>query len=193
MQLVAILSIPTSLIYTYGVFADNLKQARLIYLITLGIFIGFTIITAIGEYNGNQAVNSLLGVERAVNFEGKEVRFGWAQWPVCGNYHGYHVRSGDRHARFFDAKRRLRHPLESVPANRFRRSGNWHRLPVLAYLILAVFVTGLMVDEPRNSGRKIEKREVVLASFLILPGSPDRHPHPWKRSPLAFPRLSGHQ
>ncbi|MFN9261811.1 potassium-transporting ATPase subunit KdpA, partial [Microcystis sp.] len=78
-QLVAILSIPTSLIYTYGIFADNLKQAWLIYLIPLGIFIGFTIITAIGEYNGNPAVNSLLGVERAVNFEGKEVRFGWAQ------------------------------------------------------------------------------------------------------------------
>ncbi|MFM7788883.1 MAG: potassium-transporting ATPase subunit KdpA, partial [Microcystis panniformis] len=78
-QLVAILSIPTSLIYTYGIFADNLKQARLIYLIPLGIFIGFTIITAIGEYNGNQGVNSLLGVDQAVNFEGKEVRFGWAQ------------------------------------------------------------------------------------------------------------------
>jgi K+-transporting ATPase ATPase A chain len=40
---------------------------------------------------------------------------------------------------------------------------------LFAYLILAVFVTGLMVGRtPEFLGRKIEKREVVLASFLIL-------------------------
>jgi potassium-transporting ATPase potassium-binding subunit len=40
---------------------------------------------------------------------------------------------------------------------------------LFAYLLLAVFVTGLMVGRtPEFLGRKIEKREVVLASFLIL-------------------------
>ena len=40
---------------------------------------------------------------------------------------------------------------------------------LFAYLILAVFATGLMVGRtPEFLGRKIEKREVVLASFLIL-------------------------
>jgi K+-transporting ATPase ATPase A chain len=40
---------------------------------------------------------------------------------------------------------------------------------LFAYLILAVFVTGLMVGRtPEFLGRKIEKREVVLTSFLIL-------------------------
>ena len=40
---------------------------------------------------------------------------------------------------------------------------------LFAYMILAVFVTGLMVGRtPEFLGRKIEKREVVLASFLIL-------------------------
>lgn len=113
-QLVAILSIPTSLIYTYGLFANNIKQAWLIYLIPLGILIGFTIITAIGEYNGNPEVNALLGVNQAPNLEGKTAY-------------------------------------------------------LFAYLILAVFVTGLMVGRtPEFLGRKIEKREVVLASFLIL-------------------------
>ena len=40
---------------------------------------------------------------------------------------------------------------------------------LFAYLILTVFATGLMVGRtPEFLGRKIEKREVVLASFLIL-------------------------
>jgi potassium-transporting ATPase potassium-binding subunit len=40
---------------------------------------------------------------------------------------------------------------------------------LFAYLILAVFVTGLMVGRtPEFLGRKIEKREVVLTSLLIL-------------------------
>ncbi|MGH8000192.1 MAG: potassium-transporting ATPase subunit KdpA, partial [Brasilonema sp.] len=77
-QLVAILSIPTSLIYTYGIFANNIKQAWLVYCIPFAILVGFIIITAIGEYNGNPAVNTLLGNEQP-NLEGKEVRFGWVQ------------------------------------------------------------------------------------------------------------------
>jgi K+-transporting ATPase ATPase A chain len=40
---------------------------------------------------------------------------------------------------------------------------------LFAYLILAVFITGLMVGRtPEFLGRKIEKREVVLTSLLIL-------------------------
>ncbi|MFN9672372.1 MAG: potassium-transporting ATPase subunit KdpA, partial [Microcystis sp.] len=168
-QLVAILSIPTSLIYTYGIFANNLKQAWLIYLIPLGILIGFTIITAIGEYNGNPAVNSLLGVERAVNFEGKEVRFGWAQSAL------YAVTTT---ATMCGAVIAMHDSL--MPNGGFATLSNMFLQIVFggqgtgtaylfAYLILAVFVTGLMVGRtPEFLGRKIEKREVVLASFLIL-------------------------
>jgi K+-transporting ATPase ATPase A chain len=77
-QIVALLSIPSSLIYTYGVYANTIRQAWLVYLIPLAILIGFTVITAIGEFNGNPAVNALLGSPQP-NLEGKEVRFGWAQ------------------------------------------------------------------------------------------------------------------
>lgn len=167
-QLVAILCIPTSLIYTYGVFANNLRQAWLIYLIPLSILVGFTLITAIREYNGNPAVNALLGAP-ASNLEGKEVRFGWAQSALyavittatmCGAVNSMHD--------------------SFMPAGGFSTLSNLFLQIVFggqgtgtaylfAYLILAVFVTGLMVGRtPEFLGRKIEKREVVLASFLIL-------------------------
>ncbi|WP_315788552.1 potassium-transporting ATPase subunit KdpA [Fischerella sp. JS2] len=167
-QLVAILSIPTSLIYTYGIFANNIKQAWLVYCIPLAILIGFIIITAIGEYNGNPAVNTLLGSNQP-NLEGKEVRFGWAQSALyaaittatmCGavnSMHDSYMPSGG----FVTLANMF---LQIV----FGGQGTGTAY-LFAYLILAVFATGLMVGRtPEFLGRKIEKREVVLASFLIL-------------------------
>lgn len=76
-EIIAMLLIPTSLIYTYGIFANNSKQAWLVYSMVGIIFIIFIIITAIGEYHGNPAINTILGSTQP-NLEGKEIRFGWA-------------------------------------------------------------------------------------------------------------------
>lgn len=167
-QLVAILSIPTALIYTYGVFANSIKQSWLIFCVPATILVGFIIITAIGEYQGNSAVNALLGSQQP-NLEGKEVRFGWAQSALyavittasmCGAVNSLHD--------------------SFMPTGGFVMLSNMFLQIVFggqgtgtaylfAYLILAVFATGLMVGRtPEFLGRKIEKREVVLSSFLIL-------------------------
>ncbi|KGF72608.1 potassium ABC transporter ATPase [Neosynechococcus sphagnicola sy1] len=168
-QLVAILSIPSSLIYTYGIFANNLKQAWLVYSIPFAILVVFIVITAIGEYNGNPAVNALLGVNHAPNLEGKEVRFGWAQSALyavittasmCGAVNSFHD-SFMPNGGFSTLSNMF---LQIV----FGGQGTGTAY-LFAYLLLAVFVTGLMVGRtPEFLGRKIEKREVVLASFLIL-------------------------
>ena len=167
-QLVAILAIPTSLIYTYGVFTGNLRQAWLVYMIPATILVAFTIIAAIGEYQGNPQVNALLG-SQAANLEGKEVRFGWAQSALyavittasmCGAVNSLHdsfMPSGG----FVTLSNMF---LQIV----FGGQGTGTAY-LFAYLILAVFVTGLMVGRtPEFLGRKIERREVVLSSFLIL-------------------------
>ncbi|MDX2230540.1 MAG: potassium-transporting ATPase subunit KdpA [Leptolyngbyaceae cyanobacterium bins.349] len=167
-ELVALLSVPTSLIITYGIFANNLKQAWLVYSIPLAILVGFIVITAIGEYQGNPAVNALLGGQ-AANLEGKEVRFGWAQSALfavfttasmCGAVNSLHD-SFMPNGGFVTLSNMF---LQIV----FGGQGTGTAY-LFAYLILAVFVTGLMVGRtPEFLGRKIEKREVVLASFLIL-------------------------
>lgn len=191
LQLVAILSIPSSLIYTYGIFANNTKQAWLLYLILLSILIGFMIITAIGEYNGNPAVNTLLGGDQTPNLEGKEVRFGWAQSAL------YAVITT---ASMTGAVNSLHDSF--MPTGGFITLSNMFLQIVFggqgtgtaylfAYLILAVFVTGLMVGRtPEFLGRKIEKREVVLASFLTLMVHPIAILIP-SAITLAFPALQG--
>ena len=167
-QIVAMISIPTALIYTYGVIADNPKQARLVFGMVFILYVAFIIVTAIGEYQGNGWVNSLLGSTQP-NLEGKEVRFGWAEsalyavtttGTMCGAINSMHD--------------------SFMPAGGFVLLSNLFLQIVwggqgtgtaylFAYLILAVFVTGLMVGRtPEFLGRKIEKNEVVLTSFLIL-------------------------
>ncbi|MBW4688653.1 MAG: potassium-transporting ATPase subunit A [Komarekiella atlantica HA4396-MV6] len=167
-EIVAMLSIPTSLIYTYGLFANNTKQAWLIFGMVGIIYVVFIIITAIGEYNGNPAVNALLGSQQP-NLEGKEVRFGWAQSALfavsttatmCGAVNSLHD-SFMPNGGFVTLSDMF---LQIIWGG--QGTGTAY---LFAYLILAVFVTGLMVGRtPEFLGRKIEKREVVLASFLIL-------------------------
>jgi potassium-transporting ATPase potassium-binding subunit len=167
-QIVGMIAIPSSFIYTYGVIANNRKQAWLIYGMVFVLYLAFIIIAAIAEYQGNPAVSSLIGSSQP-NLEGKEVRFGWAQSvlyavtttaTMCGAVNGMHD-SFMPMAGFV------------LLSNLFfqivwggQGTGTAY---LFAYMILAVFVTGLMVGRtPEFLGRKIEKREVVLTSLLIL-------------------------
>jgi K+-transporting ATPase ATPase A chain len=168
LEMVAMMSIPTALIYTYGIFANNKKQAWLIFGMVFTIFIVLVGIAAIGEYQGNPMINNLLG-EQQPNLEGKEVRFGWAQtalWAVmttatmCGAVNGMHdslMPSGGLVTLF----------------NMFLQiiwGGQGTGIAyILVYLILTVFLTGLMVGRtPEFLGRKIEKPEIILASIILL-------------------------
>ncbi|MBD2625593.1 potassium-transporting ATPase subunit KdpA [Trichormus variabilis] len=164
----AMISIPSAFIYTYGVFSNNLKQAWLVFWMVFIIFVFLVVITAIGEYQGNPLVNSLLGSQQT-NLEGKEVRFGWAQtalWAVmttatmCGAVNGMHD--------------------SLMPPGGFSTLSNMFLQIIwggqgtgtaylFIYLILAVFLTGLMVGRtPEFLGRKIEKQEIVLSSVVLL-------------------------
>ncbi|MDZ7956714.1 MAG: potassium-transporting ATPase subunit KdpA [Aulosira sp. DedQUE10] len=167
-EIIAMISIPAALIYTYGVFANNLKQAWLLFWMVFVIFVVLVGITASAELQGNPLVNGTLGLEQP-NLEGKEVRFGWAQtalWAVmttatmCGAVNGMH-----------DSL--MPQGLFSTLFNLFLQiiwGGQGTGIAyLLIYVILTVFLTGLMVGRtPEFLGRKIEKREIVLASIVLL-------------------------
>ncbi|MER3435615.1 MAG: potassium-transporting ATPase subunit A [Leptolyngbya sp. ERB_1_1] len=168
-EIVAMIAIPTSFIYAYGLFANNKKQAWLIYGLVGVIFLAFIVVAGIGEYNGNPAVNALLNTPQAPNLEGKEVRFGWAQSALFAA-----VTTGTMTGAVNSMHDSLMPPGLFVALSNLFLQIIWGgqgtgTAYLFAYLILAVFVTGLMVGRtPEFLGRKIEKREVVLASFLIL-------------------------
>ncbi|MBW4425547.1 MAG: potassium-transporting ATPase subunit A [Nostoc desertorum CM1-VF14] len=167
-EMIAMISIPAALIYTYGIFANNIKQAWLLFWMVFVIFVILVGVTAVGELQGNPLVNNAFGLEQP-NLEGKEVRFGWVQtafWSVMttatmsGAVNGMH-----------DS---LMPPgIFSTLFNLFiqviwggQGTGTAY---LFIYLILTVFLTGLMAGRtPEFLGRKIEKREIVLASVVLL-------------------------
>ncbi len=167
-ETLAMLAIPTSLILTFGYFANNLKQAWLLFGMVFGLFGVLVVITAIGEYQGNPLVNDLLGTA-APNLEGKEIRFGWAQtalWAItttatmCGAVNGMH----DSLMPNGGFSTLLNLFLQIVWGG--QGTGTAY---LFIFLILTVFLTGLMVGRtPEFLGRKIEKQEIVLASVILL-------------------------
>ncbi|MEA5621901.1 potassium-transporting ATPase subunit KdpA [Nostoc sp. UHCC 0251] len=167
-EMIAMISIPAALIYTYGIFANNIKQAWLLFWMVFVIFVVLVGVTAVGELQGNPLVNNAFGLEQP-NLEGKEVRFGWAQtafWAVMttatmtGAVNGMH-----------DSL--MPQGIFSTLFNLFIQviwGGQGTGAAYLfIYLILTVFLTGLMAGRtPEFLGRKIEKREIVLASVVLL-------------------------
>jgi K+-transporting ATPase ATPase A chain len=167
-EMIAMISIPAALIYTYGIFANNIKQAWLLFWMVFVIFVVLVGVTAVGELQGNPLVNNAFGLEQP-NLEGKEVRFGWLQtafWAVMttatmsGAVNGMH-----------DSL--MPQGIFSALFNLFiqviwggQGTGTAY---LFIYLILTVFLTGLMAGRtPEFLGRKIEKREIVLASVVLL-------------------------
>ncbi|GFE70640.1 potassium-transporting ATPase subunit KdpA [Chroococcus sp. FPU101] len=167
-ETVAMITIPTSLIYTYGVIAGNKKQGWLLFWMVFIIYVALILIAAVSEFKGNPQVNQIMGANQP-NLEGKETRFGWAQtalWAVtttatmCGAVNGM---------------------LDSfMPAGGFATLFNMFLQVIwggqgtgtaylFVYLILSIFATGLMVGRtPEIFGRKIEKREIIFASVVLL-------------------------
>ncbi|MEH2325143.1 MAG: potassium-transporting ATPase subunit KdpA [Nostoc sp.] len=167
-EMIAMISIPAALIYTYGIFANNIKQAWLLFWMVFVIFVVMVGVTAVGELQGNPLVNNAFGFEQP-NLEGKEVRFGSTQtafWAVMttatmsGAVNGMH-----------DSL--MPQGIFSTLFNLFiqviwggQGTGTAY---LFIYLILTVFLTGLLAGRtPEFLGRKIEKREIVLASVVLL-------------------------
>lgn len=168
LEIIAMIAIPSSLIYTYGVFVNNKKQTWLLFWMVFIIYIVMIWVTAVGELQGNPIINQALNTELP-NLEGKEVRFGSAEtalWAVTttatmtGAVNGMH-----------DSL--MPQSIFSSLFNLFvqiiwggQGTGTAY---LFIYLILTVFITGLMVGRtPEFLGRKIEQREIFLASVVLL-------------------------
>lgn len=167
LEIIAMVCIPASLIITYSIFAGNKKQGWLLFWMVFIIFVVLVGVTAVGEYQGNPLVNEIIGEQP--NLEGKEVRFGWAQtalWAVlttatmCGAVNGMHdsLMPNGGFSTLFNMFVQMVWGGQGI--------GTAY---LFVYLILTVFLTGLMVGRtPEFLGRKIEKREIVLASVILL-------------------------
>jgi potassium-transporting ATPase potassium-binding subunit len=169
LEIIAMSCIPMALFYTYGIIANNQKQAKLLFWMVFAIFAVMIFVTAGAEEQGNILINNTLNQFEKPNFEGKELRIGATQtafWAVTSS------------ATMTGAVNGMHDSL--TPTGSFVTLLNLFLQIIwggqgtgiaylLVYLIIAVFLTGLLVGRsPEFCGRRIEKREVILASLILI-------------------------
>jgi potassium-transporting ATPase potassium-binding subunit len=168
LELIYILLISAALTHTFGRMVRDERQGWAIYAAMSVIFLGALLVCYWAEAAGNTNF-AALGLDPA-NMEGKEVRFGLANsslWAVAttsasnGSVNSMH----DSYTPLGGMM-----PLVMIQLGEIVYGGVGSGLyGILLYVILAVFIAGLMVGRtPEYLGKKLEAKEVKMAMLAIL-------------------------
>ena len=175
-EMLAVLVIPAGLVFMYGKMTGKRRQGYAIYSTMMIMFLGAVIVAYIAEAHGSPAQHAA-GLHTAVvhgssggNLEGKEQRFGIAGSALfdvittvtsCGAVNSA-IES------FTGIGGAV--PFANLSASEVIFGGVGTGLySILLYVLLAVFLGGLMVGRtPEYLGKKIEAREIKLVSLGIL-------------------------
>jgi K+-transporting ATPase ATPase A chain len=176
LELLAILLIPAALCYTFGKMIGDTRQGWAILAAMTILFVLILSLTVWAEQHGNPAL-SMLGVDQTPsslqsggNMEGKEARFGitssalWATATTAAS-------NGSVNAMHDSLT-----PLGGLAAMWLMQLGEVvfggvgsGLYGMLAFVIVAVFIAGLMVGRtPEYLGKKIEIYEMKMAALVIL-------------------------
>jgi potassium-transporting ATPase potassium-binding subunit len=176
LEMVAILLISFALTYTFGKMVGDTRQGWAVMIAMLLIFTALATLAFYSEQGGNPLI-ARQGIDVAAsplqaggNMEGKETRFGIAASAFfaaattatsCGAINGWH-----------DSMMPMGGfvPLFLMQLGELAPGGvGTGMYTILIFAILGVFIAGLMIGRtPEYLGKKIEAREMKLASIFIL-------------------------
>jgi K+-transporting ATPase ATPase A chain len=175
-EMLVVLLIPAALVFAYGRMTGNRRQGYAIYATMMVMFLGAAAVAYIAEAHGSPAQHAA-GLHTHViagsvggNLEGKEQRFGIAGSALfdvvttvtsCGAVNSA-IES------FTGIGGAV--PFANLSASEVIFGGVGTGLySILLYVLLAVFIGGLMVGRtPEWLGKKLEAREIKLAGLGIL-------------------------
>ncbi|MBC7616640.1 MAG: potassium-transporting ATPase subunit KdpA [Pedobacter sp.] len=178
-ELIAQVIIPIAMVIAFGFFIRRKKLAWTIFgVMTIGMLL-LLIPTLSSELGGNVAIEKM-GISQTTGaMEGKEVRFGpaiSAYWSTVTTI----ISTGSVNS-MHDSSMPLTGvwQLLGMMINSFYGGCGVGILNYFIYLIIAVFISGLMVGRtPEFLGHKVEAREIKIAAlvtllspFLILAGT----------------------
>jgi potassium-transporting ATPase potassium-binding subunit len=176
LEMLSILLIPAALCYTFGKMVGDTRQGWAILAAMTIIFVLLLSVTVWAEQTGNPAIASLgvdikqSNINPGGNMEGKEVRFGVANsalWATATT-----AASNGSVNSMHDSNMPLGGliPLLMIHLGEVIFGGVGSGLyGMLAFVIVAVFVSGLMVGRtPEYLGKKIEAYEMKMASLILL-------------------------
>ncbi len=176
LEMLAILLISGALCYTYGKMVGDTRQGWAILVTMTIIMVAFLALAVWAEQGGNPAFGAM-GVDQTQsninpggNMEGKEARFGIANsalWAtITTSASNGSVNS--MHDSFMPLGGLV--PLFLIQLGEIIFGGVGSGLyGILAFVIVAVFIAGLMVGRtPEYLGKKIEAFEMKMASLILL-------------------------
>jgi len=175
-EMLSVLVIPAALVFMYGKMVGNRRQGYAIYATMMVMFLGAACVAYIAEAHGSPAQHAAGLHTQAIagsaggNMEGKEQRFGIAGSALfdvvttvtsCGAVNSA-IES------FTGIGGAV--PMANLSASEVIFGGVGTGLySILLYVLLAVFIGGLMVGRtPEYLGKKIEAREIKLVAIGLL-------------------------
>jgi K+-transporting ATPase ATPase A chain len=176
LEMLAILLIAAALCYTFGVMVGDTRQGWAVLVAMTLVFAGLLALCVWAEQAGNPRLTAL-GLDTTAsdlqpggNMEGKDVRFGivnsalWATATTAASNGSVNA----MHDSFTPLGGLV--PLFMMQLSEVIFGGVGSGLyGMLIYVIIAVFVAGLMVGRtPEYLGKKIEAYEMKMASLIIL-------------------------
>lgn len=168
LEMIAMGIVSCGLIWTFGSFIKNRKQAAVLYVFLTAIVIVGAFVIYASETTPNPIVQHALGVH-GPNMEGKEVRFGPALSSVFAAITTAFTTGAvnSMHDSFMPMGGFI--PLLFMMFNLVFGGEGVGLLNILMFLIITVFLSGLMVGRtPEIFGKKIEAREIKLAMISML-------------------------
>jgi potassium-transporting ATPase potassium-binding subunit len=176
LEMLSVLAIPAGLVITYGKMVSSRRQGLAILATMMVMFLGAVVVCYVAEAHGSPAQHAaglhtqVIAGSSGGNMEGKEQRFGIAGSALfdvvttvtsCGAVNSA-IES------FTGIGGAV--PFANLSASEVIFGGVGTGLySILLYVLLAVFLGGLMVGRtPEYIGKKIEAREIKLVSLGIL-------------------------
>ncbi len=179
--MLSVFSIPAGMFYMFGKMVGNTRQGWVLWAASAIIFLVGVSIVMTSEQAGNPLLTSA-GANQVVsntqsggNMEGKEVRFGITESSMfatmttdtsCGCVNSFHDSFTPLGGLVL---------ISNIALGEIVFGGVGAGLyGMLMFVIIAVFIAGLMVGRtPEYLGKKIERKEVMMAALalLILPAS----------------------
>jgi K+-transporting ATPase ATPase A chain len=171
LSIALILCIPVGLTYTFGKMVGSIRQGAAILGVMAIIFGSWLAIASVSEHQANPAIAAAgMTHQPTGNMEGKEVRFGDTSSAL------YATASTQTSTGSVDSAEDSYTPmggfavLTGMMLGEITPGGVGSGLyTILLFAIVTVFLGGLMIGRtPEYLGKKIQSREVKLATFGVL-------------------------
>ena len=166
-EMMCMMIVPGGIVTAFGYAAKNIKQGWYVFASLLGLFI-FSLVMILHFESLSTPLLKSLGIS-GINLEGKELRFGLIASGLFTDVTTSFTTGSVNNMHDSLTPLAGMMPLWNMCLNCIFGGKGVGFMNVIMYMILSVFLCGLMVGRtPEFFGKKIEGKEMKIITFLVL-------------------------